>query len=86
MAARTLSNSMEMVFTMIALNFWPLPGVVDLSNPSWLKDYRIALVLALTACIMRPTNALIWLFLGIQLILTAHHYRLKVILNAAVLW
>ncbi|GAA5810680.1 hypothetical protein MFLAVUS_004106 [Mucor flavus] len=84
MAARTLSNSMEMVFTMVALNFWPLPGVVDMADATWLKDYRVALILALTACVMRPTNGLIWLFLGVQLILSAKNYRCKVIVNAGI--
>ncbi|CEP11954.1 hypothetical protein [Parasitella parasitica] len=35
MAARTLSNSMEMVFTIIALNYWPLPGIVKTTGKSW---------------------------------------------------
>lgn len=86
MAARTLSNSMEMVFTIVALNFWPLPGVVDMTDATWLKDYRVALILALTACVMRPTNGLIWLFLGVQLILSAKNYRFKVIVNAGIFW
>jgi phosphatidylinositol glycan class B len=85
MAARTLSNSMEMVFTAIALNYWPLPGVVRLEK-DWLANYRIALLFALVACVMRPTNGLIWLFLGIQLWFTAKGNRLTVLLNAIVAW
>lgn len=84
MAARTLSNSMEMVFTIIALNYWPLPGVATL-NTSWLKRYRIALTFALIACVMRPTNGLVWLFLGIHLIWKAKGYRFQVIFNALIL-
>jgi phosphatidylinositol glycan class B len=86
MAARTLSNSMEMVFTIIALNFWPLPGIVNMNDKNWLKEYRISLILALTACVMRPTNGMIWLFLGAHLILTAKNNRIKVIVNAAITW
>lgn len=85
MAARTLSNSMEMVFTIVALCFWPLPGVIDTTaNNHWIKHYRISLFLASMACIMRPTNGLIWLFLGTHLILTSGK-KLTVILNAAAL-
>lgn len=84
MAARTLSNSMEMVFTIVALNYWPLPGVATL-NTSWLKRYRIALTFALIACVMRPTNGLVWLFLGIHLIWKAKGYRFQVIFNALML-
>ncbi|KAI9486093.1 MAG: Alg9-like mannosyltransferase family-domain-containing protein [Benjaminiella poitrasii] len=78
MAARTLSNSIEMVFSVLALNYWPL-----LPKTSSLRQYRIALVLALLACLMRPTNALLWLFLGIHLLIVSRR-RLILALNAAV--
>lgn len=82
MAARTLSNSMEMVFTTIALYFWPIPGVIDTAaSDHWIKNYRISLILASIACIMRPTNGLIWLFLGINLIWTSSK-KISVISNA----
>jgi phosphatidylinositol glycan class B len=80
MAARTLSNSMEMVFTMLALNFWPFAQ----QRVGWLMRYRVALLLASIACIMRPTNGLIWLFLGLHLIIT-HRKRVLIALNAAVI-
>lgn len=86
MAARTLSNSMEMVFTIVALNYWPIPGVVDFNKKGWLKYYRISLILASVACVMRPTNGLIWLFLGLDLIMAAKNNRIKVILNAGIIW
>jgi phosphatidylinositol glycan class B len=86
MAARTLSNSMEMVFTIIALNYWPIPGIVNLNDSIWLKEYRISLILALIACMMRPTNGLVWLFLGTHLILSAKNHRIKIIINAVVTW
>lgn len=85
MAARTLSNSMEMVFTIIALNYWPLPGIISMNGHQWLKRYRISLIFALIACVMRPTNGLIWLFLGVHLILTAKGHRFQVIMNAIIL-
>ncbi|KAI8644138.1 Alg9-like mannosyltransferase family-domain-containing protein, partial [Parasitella parasitica] len=81
MAARTLSNSMEMVFTIIALNYWPLPGIVKTTGKSWVKNYRISLVFASIACVMRPTNGLIWLFLGVHLLLCSSNV-FKVAYNA----
>lgn len=36
MAARTLSNTMEMVLTTIALNYWPLLDTGN--NANWLKQ------------------------------------------------
>lgn len=82
MAARTLSNSVEMVFTMLALNFWPL---MKEQRIGWLARYRIALLFASIACIMRPTNVLIWLFLGLYLIITSHRKQITIILNAVVI-
>ncbi|KAI8987324.1 Alg9-like mannosyltransferase family-domain-containing protein, partial [Mycotypha africana] len=81
MSARTLSNTLEMIFTIVALNYWPIPGVISTSGRQWLKNYRIALILAITACIMRPTNGLLWLFLGLQLIIVSPN-KTKVITNA----
>ncbi|KAI8374976.1 Alg9-like mannosyltransferase family-domain-containing protein [Choanephora cucurbitarum] len=82
MAARTLSNSTEMALTMIALNFWPLPNVP--SSASQTKHYRIALFLAALACVMRPTNGIIWLFAGCQLLWVSQN-RLAVALNAVLI-
>ncbi|KAI8375524.1 Alg9-like mannosyltransferase family-domain-containing protein [Blakeslea trispora] len=82
MAARTLSNSTEMALTMVALNYWPLPGVP--SSTSQMKNYRIALLLAAIACVMRPTNGLIWLFLGFQLLWVSQN-RIAVAVNACLI-
>lgn len=58
---RAFSNSLEMALTTIALAYWP-----------WrLKDYKklyIACGFAFVACILRPTNAVIWLVLGLYYI------------------
>jgi phosphatidylinositol glycan class B len=72
---------MEMVFTVLALNFWPS---LQQQRVGSLIRYRIALLLAYIACIMRPTNALIWLFLGLHLIVT-HRQRIAIVFNAAII-
>ncbi|KAK9465023.1 Alg9-like mannosyltransferase family-domain-containing protein [Lipomyces arxii] len=61
-SVRTFSNSMEMALLISALYFWPLETKLNY------KSYIKALVLAAIACILRPTNALIWLYMGISLI------------------
>lgn len=87
MAARTLSNTMETILTVVALSYWPIPGVVHLGErKEWLKEYRIALLFASVACIVRPTNALIWLYMGCQLLLSAKGKRGIIALNATLIW
>lgn len=39
MAARTLSNSLEMVLTVIALNYWPIDGTVAYANGAWIRYF-----------------------------------------------
>ncbi|CAO3651977.1 unnamed protein product [Cunninghamella echinulata] len=79
MAPRTLSNTLEAVLTMIAMNYWPFPELKYKDSKSWLSQYRLSLFWATLACITRPTNGLIWLFLGLQLLY--HHYRTQTTLQ-----
>ena len=63
---RTLSNSLETALCTIALSYWPWP---------WLKrheDGRLfwALVFAALSCLTRPTAALLWAPLVLQLLLS----------------
>lgn len=71
-STRTFSNSLEMVLTTVALAYWPWsPRTID-----W-QGYRTALVVASISCVFRPTNALIWMFLGLHL-LKQSPYRVAV--------
>ncbi|KAI9495468.1 Alg9-like mannosyltransferase family-domain-containing protein [Zychaea mexicana] len=88
MAARTLSNAVETTFTVVALNYWPLPSTITdeykSNSSSWARNYRISLVWASLACVMRPTNALIWLFAGLWLVFKSPgRHRITVLVNAA---
>lgn len=59
MATRTFSNSLEMALTTIALAYWPWrPHSISAFS------YLISLVVGATSCSLRPTNFLIWIFLG----------------------
>ncbi|CAO3588463.1 unnamed protein product [Absidia cylindrospora] len=86
MAPRTLSNTMETVFTVIAMKSWPFPGTATTIH--WLSDYRKSLLWASLACITRPTNALIWGFLGLQLLYhtpSSNHQRWTILVNAVLI-
>ena len=73
-ATRTLSNCLETTITSIAIYHWPWQGTTDTrqvdpsakaqhSHPHLgsLSQLRLSLLLAALACILRPTNALIWI-------------------------
>ncbi|KAF2759622.1 hypothetical protein EJ05DRAFT_474701 [Pseudovirgaria hyperparasitica] len=69
-STRTLSNCLETTLTTIALSLWPWQrcftpdhpvGSNLLHNHGNLSRIRGALVLAAVACVLRPTNVLIWL-------------------------
>ncbi|GET04188.1 GPI mannosyltransferase 3 [Rhizophagus clarus] len=79
---RMLSNSIETVLTTVALYYWPWPSFLTFMN--WndqIKALRISLTLAAICCILRPTNVIIWGFLGIQLLLKTREHFTSIILN-----
>ncbi|KAI0382937.1 glycosyltransferase family 22 protein [Hypomontagnella monticulosa] len=83
-STRTFSNCFETTLTAMALYYWPweLLGTEDDGNAgskysstpileTWgqLNRFRLSLILAAFAVLLRPTNALIWMAIGI-LVLT----------------
>ena len=54
---RTLTNSLETVFTTIALFYWPTSNSDKCSNIEILKS----LIFAAVSCLMRPTAAVVWI-------------------------
>jgi phosphatidylinositol glycan class B len=75
---RTISNSIETSLTVMALYYWPLKKPKNNSVP--ISDLMIALALAAIACFFRPTNGIIWIFLGIT-ILFQYRKSLKALIN-----
>lgn len=76
---RTFSNSLEMVLTTVGLAYWPWnPKLIN-----W-KQYILALLIASASCVFRPTNALIWLFLGLLLLVRSPNRVKAVFLALAV--
>ncbi|KAA8897428.1 Alg9-like mannosyltransferase family-domain-containing protein [Sphaerosporella brunnea] len=63
---RTFVNSLETVVTALALSIWPWAWTTgDRSIPRPIRsEVRFSLLLAAFACILRPTNLLVWGFLG----------------------
>ncbi|KAG8927178.1 glycosylphosphatidylinositol anchor biosynthesis [Tulasnella sp. 417] len=59
--SRTFSNSLETSLTVAALYYWPLVDGLD-------HDLTKALILAALSCLIRPTSAIIWTLLGVELL------------------
>ncbi|RKO86129.1 GPI mannosyltransferase, partial [Blyttiomyces helicus] len=73
---RTLSNSIESAFTVVGLYYWPWPRF---------GGFRLSLLAAATGCILRPTNGIIWVFLGAQLILYRPRLAVTVLIDVALI-
>ncbi|KAG5420273.1 GPI10 [Candida metapsilosis] len=59
---RSFSNNLETCLTISALRFWPWTG--EIGNYHW----YVSLGFGVLSCIIRPTNALLWMPLGIWLL------------------
>ncbi|KAI0691035.1 glycosyltransferase family 22 protein [Cytidiella melzeri] len=57
--SRSMSNSLETSLTTVALSLYPW----EAKSHRWRKDYVKALVVAALACAVRPTNAIIWVYM-----------------------
>ncbi|KAI0221216.1 glycosylphosphatidylinositol anchor biosynthesis [Massospora cicadina] len=64
-ATRALSSGPEMALTVAALFYWPFPNLTAINR--W--SLELALGLASLACLLRPTSAVLWVFLGVQQLL-----------------
>ncbi|KAJ3323239.1 hypothetical protein HDV06_002006 [Boothiomyces sp. JEL0866] len=74
---RTYSNSLEATLTIIALYYWP-------GRRSTRREFRIALAFAAFACIIRPTNVLVWVYMGGTLLSIFSHRTLSIVYDASV--
>ncbi|KAI3747923.1 hypothetical protein L6452_10662 [Arctium lappa] len=61
---RTLSNSLETVLTAVSLYYWPCLRVYSSNDPPVSRTW--ALVAAAIACAIRPTSAIIWVYVGLM--------------------
>ncbi|EFA77662.1 putative transmembrane protein [Heterostelium album PN500] len=62
---RTYSNSIETVLFVISLYYWPLPGKTQPSEANYkiFNNVQISVILTSFAFIIRPTTAIMWLYL-----------------------
>ncbi|CAM8942477.1 unnamed protein product [Rhodiola kirilowii] len=67
---RTLSNSLETVLTLMSLFYWPCLRADSSKLQSVSRTW--ALSLAALACAVRPTSAVIWLYVGILEVFLTH--------------
>ncbi|XJO72856.1 hypothetical protein BDV3_003923 [Batrachochytrium dendrobatidis] len=65
---RTYSNSLEACLTSIALYYWPWSRDEVQGNRPTRRNFRISLIFAALSCIVRPTSAILWIFLGTSLL------------------
>ncbi|XP_047321722.1 mannosyltransferase APTG1 [Impatiens glandulifera] len=65
---RTLSNSLETVLTIVGIYYWPC--MRPLSRETRLGSRKLGLVIAAIACAIRPTSAIVWVYVGILELLT----------------
>ncbi|WZZ30672.1 hypothetical protein YC2023_014073 [Brassica napus] len=74
---RTFSNCLETVLTIMGLYYWPCirdPSKAHPVNRKW------GLVIAALACAVRPTSAIIWLYVGtLELFLTPNKVKFVVL-------
>ncbi|KAJ3066462.1 hypothetical protein HDU98_010202 [Podochytrium sp. JEL0797] len=79
-AVRTFSNSIETSLTAVAMYYWPWKVS---SKTVWtaerVREFEISLSFAAVACILRPTNAVIWIYLGIALVSQLNFGAFKVV-------
>lgn len=76
---RSFSNSFEMILTTIALSYWPfsirLNGSDSKNERIILKSIVKSLSIASIACIVRPTNGIIWLIVGLDFLISKNNSK-----------
>ncbi|KAF2840612.1 glycosyltransferase family 22 protein [Patellaria atrata CBS 101060] len=87
-STRTLSNCLETTLTLVALEFWPWQWIPNSDgkirtvkkhdiNSNQIIRFTLSLSLAAFACILRPTNALIWICLFLPTLFGATTHQKK---------
>ncbi|ODV63430.1 putative glycosylphosphatidylinositol-alpha 1,2 mannosyltransferase [Ascoidea rubescens DSM 1968] len=75
---RSFSNSFEMILTTVALSYWPFSTRLNMKSLS----------IASVACIIRPTNAIIWLIIGIDFLVSkknSKNFKINVIIYSLII-
>ncbi|PVV03512.1 hypothetical protein BB560_002000, partial [Smittium megazygosporum] len=78
--AKPLGNSIETAFSSLAFAYWPWSKLTFKKSSNFQKDLQMSLIFASVACVLRPTNCVVWLVAGISLFL-ASDKKLLIIKN-----
>uniref|UniRef100_A0A7C8YY08 Mannosyltransferase n=1 Tax=Opuntia streptacantha TaxID=393608 RepID=A0A7C8YY08_OPUST len=71
---RTLANSLETVLTIVSLYYWPHMRASSGKDSG--SSRKLALAIAALSCSVRPTSAVIWLYVGlIELFVASDRFR-----------
>lgn len=65
---RALANSAETTLTTIALCLWPSLAPAQLAPRAERRAWRRALAVVALTCVLRPTNAVVWVGPGVGLL------------------
>ncbi|KAI5899481.1 glycosyltransferase family 22 protein [Schizophyllum commune H4-8] len=82
--SRSLSNSLETSLSTVAYVYYPWSETNRLLKYVFISRLRVVLALAALACLVRPTNAVIWIYLFGQLFANQPNIRLHLTVNAIV--
>ncbi|ORY05367.1 hypothetical protein K493DRAFT_275165 [Basidiobolus meristosporus CBS 931.73] len=79
-STRLLANSLETSLTAMALYYWPSHSRTPTNQTEeWLGQLSKALTLAALSCVLRPTTAVIWIFLGAILVVKRITYLIPIL-------
>ncbi|KAI9325134.1 Alg9-like mannosyltransferase family-domain-containing protein [Obelidium mucronatum] len=80
-AVRSFSNSIETSLTAVAMFYWPwTTNKSTVWTTERIQEITVSLTFAAIACILRPTNAVIWMYLGYSLLSQISYQDIKIVL------
>lgn len=75
---RSFSNTLEMVLTAIGLSLWSWNGQLT-------SKHLVACAFGMVTCILRPTNGLLWLYLGVLFLVKQKNKPFSVTLRIVIM-
>lgn len=88
-STRSLSNCLETTLTSAALVWWPWRLVAQRGSPTAFGDrphLGLSLVAAASACVLRPTNLLVWICISLPTLWRASARERHALVQSAVLY
>jgi phosphatidylinositol glycan class B len=85
-STRSYSNNIECLLTTIALYYWPWPGLDKGDGRDEKVGFRVAVMLAALSIHMRPTAAIVWIYLACTLLWHQKSIRSAIYLALDAAW